>query len=79
MSLSLISEVWEALRQHIQVDHKSDAADTLVNLLVDSGFDPDEIKQDFRGDKDIANALLYYTEEEEIDEEYDEESDDDEW
>ena len=58
MSLNLISEVWDALRQHIQLADKSDAADTLVNLLVDNGFDADEIKESFRGDKDIASALL---------------------
>ena len=54
MSLSLISEVWDALRQHIQLADKGDAADTLVNLLVDNGFDVDEIKENFRGDKEIA-------------------------
>jgi len=83
MSLNLISEVWDALRQHIQLADKSDAADTLVNLLVDNGFDADEIKESFRGDKDIASALLYYSEQEEC---YDSNSDyedddyeDDEW
>ena len=80
MSLSLVSEVWDALRQHIQLADKVDAADTLVNLLIDSGFDADEIKENFRGDKEIANALSYFSQEE--DEEYDDEEDyedDDEW
>lgn len=80
MSLSLVSEVWDALRQHIQLADKVDAADTLVNLLIDSGYDADEIKENFRGDKEIVNALSYFSQEE--DEEYDDDEDyedDDEW
>ena len=81
MSLSLVSEVWEALRQHIQLADKVDAADTLVNLLIDQGYDADEIKENFRGDKDIANALVYFSEQEEYEEDWEDEdtSDDDEW
>jgi len=83
MSLSLISEVWEALRQHIQLADKGDAADTLVNLLVDNGFDVDEIKENFRGDKEIASALSYFAEKEEYeDSDWEDnytEDDDDEW
>lgn len=81
MSLTLISEAWEALRQHIQLADKSDAADSLVNLLIDHGYDVDEIKENFRGDKDIANALVYFSEQEEYEEDFEDEdtSDDDEW
>jgi hypothetical protein len=81
MSLTLISEAWEALRQHIQLADKSDAADSLVNLLIDHGYDVDEIKENFRGDKDIANALVYFSEQEEYEEDWEDEdtSDDDEW
>ena len=83
MSLSLVSEVWEALRQHIQLADKVDAADTLVNLLIDQGYDADEIKKNFRGDKEISNALSYFSQEEEEEEyeDYDEEEydEDDEW
>jgi len=82
MSLSIVSEVWEALRQHIQMADKSDAADALVNLLIDNGFDADEIKENFRGDKDISTALSYFSENEDLyeDDEFDENGyDEDEW
>jgi len=81
MSLILISEAWDALRQHIQMADKSDAADSLVNLLIDHGYDVDEIKENFRGDKDIANALVYFSEQEQEDyeEDYEDEDLDDEW
>ena len=69
------------MRQHIQLADKSDAADSLVNLLIDHGYDVDEIKENFRGDKDIANALIYFSEQEEYEEDWEDEetSDDDEW
>jgi len=81
MSLTLISEAWDALRQHIQMADKSDAADTLVNLLIDNGYDVDEIKENFRGDKDIANALVYFSEQDDYTEDYEDDdlTDDDEW
>ena len=80
MSLSLVSEVWDALRQHIQLADKVDAADTLVNPLIDSGYDADEIKENFRGDKEIANALSYFSQEEDVEYDDDEDyEDDDEW
>jgi len=81
MSLSIISEVWEALRQHIQLADKKDAAESLVNLLIDQGYDAEEIKENFRGDKEIGTALSYYSEDEiEYDDEYDADGfDDDEW
>jgi len=83
MNLDMVAEVWDALRSHIDLSERKDAADTLVNLLVDSGFDADEIKEAFRGDKDISNALTYYLEQHETEEDYedyDEEyEDEDEW
>jgi hypothetical protein len=81
MSLSLVSEVWDALTHHIDLNERKDAADTLVNFLIDAGFDADDIKEEFRGDKAIGNALKYYREQHEVEEEYEEEyeDDDEEW
>lgn len=82
MSLDIVTEIWDALRNHIDLNERKDAADTLVNLLIDNGFDADEIKDSFRSDKDIGSALKYYREQHESEEEYedyeDEESED-EW
>lgn len=80
MSLSLVSEVWDALMHHIDLNERKDAADTLVIFLIDNGFDADEIKEEFRGDKAISNALKQYREQHEVEEEYEEyEDDDEEW
>jgi len=81
MSLDFISEVWDALRSHIDSSERNDAADTLVNLLIDNNYEADDIKESFRGDKEINKALKYYADQHETEEEYDEFDDeqDDDW
>jgi hypothetical protein len=81
MSLDFVAEVWDALREHIDINERKDAADTLVSFLVDNNFEADEIKDAFRGEKEILNALKDYVSEHEVEEEYEEydEDEDDEW
>jgi hypothetical protein len=82
MSLEFTAEVWDALRSHIDLNERSYAADTLINLLIDNNYEADDIKDIFRGDKEILTALKDYIEDREDGEEYedyDDESDDDEW
>ena len=76
MSLDFVSEVWEALRDHIDLNERIVAADTLVNLLIDNNYEIDEIKEAFR-DKDITRALKDYAEEHFVEEEYEEYEEDD--
>ena len=81
MSLDVISEVWDALREHIDLSERDDAADTLVNFLIDNNYEIEDIKDAFK-DKDITKALKGYAEEhfqEDDYEEYDEDTDTDEW
>ena len=81
MSLDVISEVWDALREHIDLSERNDAADTLVNFLIDNNFEIEDIKDAFK-DKDINKALKGYAKEhfQENDYEEDEDLDDlDEW
>jgi hypothetical protein len=79
MSLDFIAEVWEALRYHIDPNDRKDAADTLVNLLIEHNHDAVDIKDAFRGDKAIGKALTYYAEQHDIEEdsEYNEDDPDD--
>lgn len=81
MSLDVIAEVWEVLKSHIDFNERKDAADSLVNLLIDAGNGAEDIRESFRGDKDIGRALKYYNEQHEVEEEYDDEDYDidDEW
>jgi len=77
MKLDLITDVWEVLREHIDMNDRPDAADTLVNFLMDNNYEVDDIKDAFK-DKDITKALKGYAEQhfqEEEYEEYDEDED----
>ena len=79
MSLDVISEVWDALREHIDFSERDDAADTLVNFLIDNNYEIEDIKNTFK-DKDITRALKGYAEQHFQEEEYEESDDDvDEW
>ena len=79
MSLDVISEVWDALREHIDLSERIDAADTLVNFLIDNNYEIEDIKSTFK-DKDITRALKGYAEQHFQEEEYEESDEDlDEW
>lgn len=83
MSVDLAAAVWEELKRYIGPLDRSESADALVNLLVDSNYDADEIRDAFRGDADVKKALQVYLddhEEEDIeDEEYEDEEDDEDY
>jgi hypothetical protein len=70
MSLDMIVEVWETLRSHVDSNDRKDAADSLINLLIDHNYEGPDIKDAFKGDKDVIGALKYYLEQHEQDEEY---------
>lgn len=81
MSIELVASVWGVLRDHIDSHDRKDAADELVNLLIDSDYAATDIKVAFRGDRDISAALKFYVERQDS-EEYDsdeDEEDSDEW
>jgi hypothetical protein len=79
MSLDIIAEVWDALREHIDLSERDDAADTLVNFLIDNNYEIEDIKDAFK-DKDITKALKGYADEHFPEEDEDFEEDDlDEW
>lgn len=78
MSLILANEMWEALKTHIDLNESKDAADTLVNLLIDNGYDAVDIRESF-SDKHILNALKYYSDQSDDFDEEDFELDDDDY
>ena len=82
MSLEIVAEVWDALNSHIDLSERGEAADTLVDLLIDHNYEPDDIKTSFRGNKTVLKALTAYMEDHDAeveDDDYDDESDDDDW
>jgi len=82
MSLDFVAEVWDALRSHIDFNERSDAADSLINLLIDNNYEADDIKDAVRGDKEMLKALKGYAEQKDVEEDYEdyeEDIDTDEW
>jgi hypothetical protein len=80
MSLDFVAEVWDALRTHIDFNDRSDAADTLINLLIDNNYETDDIKDAFKGDKEMLSALKGYAEQhDDVEDEYEEDEDQDDW
>jgi len=74
MAVDLAHDLWQELKRYISVPDRSDAADTLVNLLVDNDFDAEQIKDAFKGDNDIKKALQSFLDN--VEEEFDDEEDD---
>ena len=82
MSLDFVVEVWDALRSHIDLNDRTDAADSLINLLIDNNYEPTDIKDVFSGEKEVLSALKDYLEQHDIEddyEDYDEDESDDDW
>ena len=78
MSVDLAAAVWEELKRYIGPLDRSEAADALVNLLVDSNYNSDEIRDSFRGDAEVKKALQGYLDDHgvEDDDEYLDDEDD---
>jgi len=76
MSVDLAQAVWEELKRYIGPMDRTEAADALVNLLVDSNYDADEIRDSFRGDSEVKKALQAYLADHADDEEESDDEDD---
>jgi hypothetical protein len=83
MSVELAKEIWDELRRYVNTVDRSEAAETLVSVLIDNDAAADEIKEVFKTDSEVKRALASYLKDhEEIDEqddEYDEEDEDDDY
>jgi len=81
MNLDFVAEVWDALRTHIDFNDRSDAADSLVNLLIDNNYEAEDIKDAFKGEKEVITALKEYMAQQDVEESYEDydEDADEEW
>jgi hypothetical protein len=81
MSLDVAYDLWTELRRFLSAPDRSEAADALVNVLIDNDYDAEGIRAAFKGDNDVKRALQTYlddTDEEEL-EDYDEDTDRDDY
>ncbi len=69
MPLDLASEIWSELRRHISTVDRAEAAEALVNVMIDNGYDSAEIREAFKGDSEIKHILSAYIDDQEEEEE----------
>ena len=77
MSVDLVKEVWSELKRHINSVDRTEAAETLVSVLVDNDVDVEDIREVFKSDADVKRAVTSYIKDHDMGE--DEDEDEDEW
>ena len=77
MSVNLAYDLWNELKRFIGGADRTEAADSMVNLLIDNDMDAEEIRLAFKGDAEVKRAIdVYLDDRTDNDEEYEEEYDD---
>jgi len=79
MSVDVAYDIWTEFRRFLSTPDRAEAADALVNVLIDNDYDAEDIRSAFKGDNDIKRALQSYLDDaaEDEDEDEDEEYNDD--
>ena len=84
MSEAIASEIWGELKRFVNTVDRQEAAETVVQILMDNDSDVEDIRGAFKGDSDIKRALTAYldndkdyTEDEEEDPEEEDYNEDD--
>jgi hypothetical protein len=85
MSEAIASEIWGELKRFVNTVDRAEAAETVIQILMDNDSDVEDIRNAFKGDTDIKRALTAYLDndkdyveeedEEPEDEDYDEDED----
>ena len=60
MSVELSREIWTELRRYVNTVDRSEAAETLISVLIDNDVAADEIRDTFKGDAEVRRALTSY-------------------
>ena len=67
MSADIAAEIWGELKRFINSMDQADAAETLVNVMIDNDIDSEDIRSAFAGDAMIKRILSDYVDEDEDD------------
>lgn len=74
MSEAIAAEIWGELKRFVNTVDRQEAAETMVQILMDNDSDVEDIRDAFKGDSDIKRALTTYLDN---DKDYTEEDDED--
>ena len=81
MSEAVASEIWSELKRFVNTVDRSEAAETVVQILMDNDSDVEDIRTAFKGDSDIKRALTAYLDNDKdyVEEDDEEESEDEDY
>jgi len=85
MSEAIASEIWGELKRFVNTVDRDEAAETVIQILMDNDSDVEDIRAAFKGDSDIKRALTAYLdndkdyEAEDEEDESEEEEEDQDW
>ncbi len=60
MTEQIASEIWGELKRYINTVDRNEAAETVVQILMDNDCAVEDIRDAFKSDKDIKTALTSY-------------------
>jgi hypothetical protein len=60
MSEVIASEIWGELKRFVNTVDRAEAAETVIQILMDNDSDVEDIRTAFKGDSDIKRALTAY-------------------
>jgi hypothetical protein len=60
MSEAIASEIWGELKRFVNTVDRAEAAETVIQILMDNDSDVEDIRNAFKGDSDIKRALTAY-------------------
>jgi len=85
MSEAMASEIWGELKRFVNTVDRAEAAETVIQILMDNDSDVEDIRDAFKGDSDIKRALTAYLDNdkdyaaEDDEDESEEEEEDEDW
>ena len=85
MSEVVASEIWGELKRFVNTVDRAEAAETVIQILMDNDSDVEDIRDAFKGDTDIKRALTAYLDNdkdyaaEDEEDEFEEEEEDEDW
>jgi hypothetical protein len=79
MSVELTHDLWQELKRYISVVDRDEAADIVVNILIDNDYDITDIRQAFKSDSDVKRALQHHVDDADEDEDEFDDHDSDEY
>ena len=84
MSEAIASEIWGELKRFVNTVDRAEAAETVIQILMDNDSDVEDIRDAFKGDSDIKRALTAYLDNdkdyaEDEEDESEEEEEDEDW